>query len=105
MSTNTDPPPVITVRATIMDGQVVAWHRDVNAAASHRRVVSASRNGVSVHTEYLHQVPASWLAAAQEAYGTLRADRRADLSDWATHRNSVVPNGPLVPVDREADSG
>jgi len=105
MNSTNDDAPVVTVTPTICDGTVVRWHRDVNAAANHRTVVSASRNGVSIHTEYLHEVPADWLTAANAAYEQLRRNRNADVGHLATHRNSIVRNGPLVPVEREADHG
>lgn len=100
---DTSTPPVVTVTPTICDGTVVRWHRDVSAAANHRMVVSVSRNGVSIHTEYLHQVADGWLVAAKAVYEQLRRDRNADVKHLVTHRNSVVSSGPLVPVQREAD--
>lgn len=94
--------PVITVKATIMDGTVVRWHRNLNAAEIHLPTLSASHNGVMVHGEYLTDVPDTWITAAREAHETLRADRDADMTHLATHRNRGFPNGPLVPVE-EAD--
>jgi hypothetical protein len=102
-STNT--PAVVTVTPTIMDGTVVRWHPDLNAATHRRPWISASRNGVSVHTTYLTDVPDEVVTAAREAYEVLRRDRHADLQHLATHRDSVVLNGPLVPADREVRGG
>jgi len=102
MSTNE---PVVTVTPTLADGTVVRWHLSVRAATNMSAVVSASRRGVAVHTTYLQEVPADWLAAATAAYEQLVRDPGAGLGHLATHRNSVVSNGPLVPVEREADRG
>lgn len=95
--------PVVTVTATVMDGTVVRWHRSVSAAEIHRPTVSASRNGVMVHGEYLTDVPPEWIEAATKAYEQLRRARRADLTHLATHRHQGVLNGPLVPVERTGD--
>lgn len=92
-------PPVITVTATVMDGQVARWHRTVEAATIHRAMLSASRNGVSVHAEYLTDVPQEWIDAARAAHAELAADRGADMRRLATHRNRGFGNGPLVPVE------
>lgn len=93
--------PVITVSATLMDGQVVRWHRSVSDATIHRPVISASRNGVAVHAEYLTDVPDEWVSAAREAHATLKRNRSADLRSLATHVNRGPSNGPLVPVEDE----
>lgn len=96
--------PVITVTATIMDGQVVRWYRTVGAAANHRPVLSASRNGVSVHGEYLTGIPQSWIDTAKQAYADLAADSDADVKRLATHRNRGFSNGPLEPVEKKEES-
>lgn len=90
--------PVITVTHTIMDGQVARWYRSVDAATHHSPVLSASRNGVMVHAEYLTNVPQEWVDAATAAYRELATDRNADVRSLATHRNRGVMNGPLEPV-------
>lgn len=93
--------PVITVNTTVMDGQVVRWHRSVSDATIYRPVISASRQGVAVHAEYLTDVPDEWVAAAREAYAELKANRGADLRSLATHVHRGPSNGPLVPVEDE----
>lgn len=93
--------PVITVTVTVMDGTVVRWFRDLNAAENMRAAVSASRNGVSIHAEYLTDVPKLWVDAALEAYGELKVNRDVNLSGMATHRHRGAMNGPLVPVEKE----
>jgi hypothetical protein len=92
--------PVITVTATVMDGQVVRWHRTVDAATNHRPVLSASRNGVAVHAEYLTDVPREWIDAAKAAHASLTASRNADMRHLATHQNRGFSNGPLEPVEK-----
>lgn len=94
-------PPVITVTATVMDGQVARWHRTVEDAAINRVVVSASRNGVAVHAQYLTDVPPEWIDAAKAAHAELAADRSADVRSLATHRNRGFSNGPLEPVEKK----
>lgn len=96
--------PVITVTATVMDGVVIRWHHAVSAAETFRPAVSASRKGVAIHAEYLTDVPPEWVNAAMQAYETLRCAPRADMKHLATHRHSVVPNGPLVPIEAEEAS-
>lgn len=90
---------IVTVTQTVMDGTVVRWHASLHAAETLRPILSAARRGVKVHDAYLHEVPATTLRAANEAYEALRRDRKADVTHLATHRNSVVSNGPLVPVE------
>lgn len=94
-------PPVITVTATVMDGQVVRWHRTVQAAATMRPEVSASRNGVAVHAQYLTDVPPEWVDAAKAAHSVMRCNRQADMRILATHINQGPSNGPLVPVEQK----
>lgn len=90
---------IVTVTPTVMDGTVVRWYHDADRLDdldAIRPMLSASRNGVMVGT-YLHQVPTVLLAAAQDAYETLRRDRGADLRHLATHRSKAM-FGPLEPV-------
>jgi hypothetical protein len=94
--------PVVTVTATIMDGTVARWYRHPDAT---RPVLSASRNGVMIHGDvFIHDLPTAWCEAAQDAHTRLRADRRADLSDLATHRRRGM-SGPLEPVRRPEQAG
>lgn len=90
--------PVVTVNATIMDGQVARWYRTVADAQNMSPVLSASRNGVMVHASYLTGIPDEWVAAAKAAHRELVASRSADVRRLATHRNEGFGNGPLVPV-------
>lgn len=93
--------PVITVTMSV-DGQVVHWHQTVSAATNHRPTISASRNGVAVHAEYLTNIPEDWVTAAKTAYNELRRNRQADLRHLATHRHGHgLMNGPLEPVEKE----
>lgn len=97
--------PVITVTATLMDGQVVRWHRSVDDASIHRSVLSASRSRVGVSAEDLTDVPDEWIAAARAAHTELKTNRSADLRRLATHVNRGPSNGPLVPItDEETQS-
>jgi hypothetical protein len=85
--------PVVTVNAS-----VVRWHRTVADAQNVNPVLSASRNGVTVHAEFLTGIPDEWVATAKAAYRELAARRDADVRRLATHRNDGFSNGPLVPV-------
>lgn len=75
-------PLIVTVTATIMDGQVVRWHLSEYSAKRVKPIVSASRNGVRIEA-WLHELPEGLLAAAREAWETLR--RRGDVKHLATH--------------------
>jgi hypothetical protein len=93
--------PVITVTATLMDGQVVRWYRSVEDATIHRSVLSASRSRVGVSVEDLTDVSDEWIAAARAAHAELKASRSADLRRLATHGHRGPSNGPLVPASDE----
>jgi hypothetical protein len=90
--------PVVMVFPTIMDGTVVRWYRTVAAAENHRPVLSASRNGVMVHAEYLTSIPDAWVDSAKTTYMRLERDRNADVRHLATHRNQGPSNGPIAEV-------
>lgn len=96
--------PVVIAAATIMDGLVLRWYDGTNAAEYSPPILSASRNGVSVHTTYLHEVPAGWLEDAQRAYELLRG-RRDDqaAAEMATHRRTGL-FGPPEPIQRPAST-
>lgn len=95
--------PVVTVTTTVMDGTVVRWHRDVQAAQTMRPVLSACREGVLVHGGYLTAIPDEWVAAARQAHELLARNPHADLSHLATHRHRGPSNGPLEPVGKGGD--
>ncbi len=96
--------PVVTVTATVMDGQVARWHRTVEDAQNVNCVLSASRNGVVVHAEFLTGIPDEWVVSAKAAHRELAARRDADVRRLATHRHDGFPNGPPVPVPPGATS-
>lgn len=95
--------PVIMVKTTLMDGPVLRWYRNIDAATIHRGVLSASRNGVLVENgEYLTNVPPEWVHAARTVHAVLSADPRADVSHMATHRNGHgLSNGPIEKIEKE----
>ena len=97
--------PVVIVTTTVTDGTVVRWHRDVRAAELHRPVLSASRNGVAVHAEYLTCIPDEWVDAAKRAHKMLRDVRGANLGHLATHHVRGLGAGPVEPITREASGG
>ncbi len=95
---------VVTVTPTIMDGLVVRWYRDLDAAQAGGAIASmasASRNGVLVHG-YLHEVPERVLAEARRAHRLLSERRDADdeVRAMATHR-PVFGRDDLEPIQRE----
>jgi hypothetical protein len=94
---------VITVTHTVMDGQVARWYQSVEGATYNQPVLSASRNGVSVHAEYLTSIPEDWVAAAKAAYLELAEGPHADVRRLATHRNRGFMNGPIEPVPAKED--
>lgn len=96
--------PVVTVITTIMDGTVVRWYRNLEAADLSRPMISASRNGVAVHRTYLTDVPDELITAAREAYEKLRRERSADMTALATHVQRGM-RGPHVPVGQGGDDG
>jgi hypothetical protein len=91
--------PVITVTPTVMDGTVVRWYTGELAAEQGRPLVSASRNGVMIHGDvYIHDLPTSWLEAAQDAHVRIRAGQ--DVGGLATHRHPFGSR-ELIPVGAE----
>lgn len=49
-------------------------------------------------------VTEQWIADARRAHAQLAADRRADMTGWATHQRREVlgvRGGPLEPVNKE----
>lgn len=103
LDVTTDETPVVLVNHTVMDGQVVRWYWSQRAAHYGSEVLSASRHGVLVgRSVFLHEIPAEWLAAANEAYGQLRRGR--DVAHLATHRRGLKDE--LEPVEQgEVDRG
>lgn len=90
--------PAVVLVATIRDvGTVVRCFRDVWSAERNHTVLSVSHLGISIHG-YLNEIPDKWLADARAAYDALVVDKFADLAELATHTNSKVSNGPLVPI-------
>lgn len=99
--------PVITVDVAVMDGTVVRWFRSLSAAETNRPTLSASRQGVMVHGEYLTSVPEAWIEAAKTAHRQLTRAPRADMTGLATHarRKALgVRSGPLDPISKEQTS-
>lgn len=98
-------PTVVTVTPTIMSGTVVRWYPNEAAEASHGPHVSASRDAVMIHgTLTFPPDDDGWfraaLAAAHDAYQTLLADPKADMSHLATHRRRLFDR-ELTPIVRE----
>lgn len=93
---------VVIVTATIEDGSVARWYIHEAAAENGYELMSASRNGVLVHT-YLHNIPEPLLAAATQAWKTLRADRNANIRHLATHRHKYLLGREVEPVPRKPD--
>lgn len=94
--------PVVTVTRTITHGTCVRWYASLDAAVHQAVWLTASREGVAVgHGVYLTDIPAAWVQAATQAHKTLSADRDADMTHLATHRNRFAGGGgPLEPVER-----
>lgn len=101
--TEADRDPVVTVNRTMTHGTCVRWYADVDGAVHQRVLLTASREGVAVgHGVYLTDIPAAWVQAATLAHKTLSADRGADMTHLATHRNRFAGGaGPLEPVRGE----
>lgn len=101
----TDPEsPVVTVHK-VNECCTVRWYPDVWSAERNHVMMTASHAGVSIHTRYLHQIPDAWLRMANALYAQLRDDPYADVSNIATHVNSVTSNGPLVPIGGGISAG
>jgi hypothetical protein len=94
----TAPTPVVVATPTIMDGVVLRWYHTADAWKWQGEVCSASRNGVSIHCEYLHEVPAGWLEDAQEAHRLMEAGRDDQAREMATHRPTRLLGGELEPI-------
>ena len=91
---------IVIVTPTILNGPVVRWYASEETAQYGNELVSASRNGVRIEG-YLHDVPDTVLARAQEAYRVLAA--RGDVDHLATHRKQRY--GDLYPIDAAAAPG
>lgn len=93
---------IVTVTPTILDGTVVRWFPDMplSQISAVDAIVTASRNGVRVHS-YLDQVEPEPLAAARDACELLRRDRDADVSHLATHTRRGL-FGPYVRIESPA---
>lgn len=98
MNVNPDSP-VILVTSGSAGITYVRWYPDVWSAERNHVMMTVTTHGISIHTKYLEDIPRGWIDKAREVRQTLQADPHADLKMVATHRNSVVSNGPLVPVN------
>lgn len=89
--------PVVIATPTVMDGLVLRWFRDEDAAAYGSEVLSASRNGVMIHgDQYLHDLPEQWVSDAKHATEAIRAGHEAEARALVTHQRgygirSIVP--------------
>jgi len=97
-------PPVVVATPTVMDGLVLRWYRAADDWERSTETISASRNGVSIHCAYLHQVPDRWLEAAQEAHRLMDAGRYAQARRLATHEPTPLFGGELRPVATEVST-
>lgn len=86
---------IVTVTPTVMSGQVVRWFATESQAEHGAEILSASRDGVWVHT-YLHLIAAEQLDAANAAYG--RILRGEDVGHLATHERGRF--GVVSPIER-----
>ena len=100
MTTSEPRDPVVLVGVGSNGETIVRWFPDVWSAERNHVMMSASASGVRVHDGYLHEIPEPWLLTARQVYAQLSDDAAADVSSVATHMNSVVSNGPLVPVSK-----
>jgi len=98
-------PPVIVATATVMDGLVLRWYRTTDDWNDRTAAVSASRNGVCIHTVYLHQVPPGWLEDANRAWQLIASGRVAQARrEMATHEPTRLIGGELRPAAAPAES-
>lgn len=89
---------VVLVSKETFDGySMVRWFRDLWSAERNHHVLSVSAHGITVGSNLI-EIPSQWLDKAKEVHSLLLEDPRADVSHFATHRNSGPSNGPLVPV-------
>jgi hypothetical protein len=82
--------------------RVLYWFEDLWSAERNHYVIKASENGVGLGKRLLSDIPEAWLKDAKEVHAELSKNREADVSRFITHVNSVVSNGPLVPINRES---
>jgi hypothetical protein len=103
-------PLVVTATPTIMDGCVVRWYADLNAAETGHEMMSASRNGVRIRA-YLHEVPPGAILDATTVHEKLRDADRAPFRPKARnaaeeaaralathHRRGFGRHGQLEPI-------
>lgn len=78
---------------TIMDGTVIRWYANLDAAEHGDPVASASRNRVEVYRDDVHPRIRD---AAEAAHRELAANRHADVRHYTTHektRGGIQPRG------------
>ncbi|GIH07474.1 hypothetical protein Rhe02_55410 [Rhizocola hellebori] len=92
-------PLIVTVTATITDGQVVRWFTSEFSAKRVNSIVSASRNGVHIDA-WLHEIPEGLLDKARDAWHALQ--RREDVKHLATHYSRFLSDD-LVPIQPARD--
>ncbi len=89
---------IVTTTPTIMDGHVLRWYPNETTERSERPLLGVSRNGISVHATYLHQVE-HLLDDAREAHRRLAAGQ--DVTDLATHRSRMFGAAEPIPSTDE----
>lgn len=94
--------PIIVVTGGGIAPTYVRWYPDLWAAERNHVMMTVTFEGISIHTRYLEEIPKSWLDQAKGIKGVLIDNPCADLGRMATHKHSVVSNGPLVPVNGNA---
>lgn len=89
-------PWIVVLVPTVMDGEVLRWHRTEQQARRGDEAMSVSRKGVLVHA-YLHEIPALLLTIAEDLRQALMRGR--SVRHAATH--VWLPLGNLTRIKQE----
>jgi len=85
---------IVIVKSNVKDGTRVAWFVSRSRWSSGTPIVAASRHGVYV-SGWLDRIPDQVLTDAQDVANALKADRHADMQNFATHE---LRGGDIVPL-------
>lgn len=76
---------IVIAYATVMDGLVLRWYRELSHVDKHREFMSVSRNGCEIYCA-ASDVPRDAAAVAANALELLRWGKEEDARKLATHR-------------------
>ncbi len=91
---------IVIAYATVMDGLVLRWYRDVADVDRHREFMSVSRNGCEIYCP-ASEVPQEAAVLAANALEHLRWGRVEEARQLATHQFTRFMGRDVELVERE----